>query len=93
MKHRLITPGRARTVTWLLMGAIYLLIGSLAPFVFLLGWWEALPAVGITLILSDRAAALAERVNPPVRTIHVDEAAPRVTAEHPALSIPRDDGS
>jgi hypothetical protein len=93
MKHRLITPGRARTVTWLSMGAIYLLIGSLAPFIFLLGWWEALPAVGITLILSDRAAALAERLNPPAPAILVEEAAPLVAAEHRALSIPRDDGS
>jgi hypothetical protein len=73
-----LTPGRARFLVWLGVGAAYIAIGSLEPFLFLLGWWEAIPAVIVALVLGDRVAARVEaraaaprtapaRALPPVR--------------------------
>jgi hypothetical protein len=50
-----LTPGRARLLVWICFGAVYVLVGSLAPFLLLLGWWEAVPAVALALVAGDRA--------------------------------------
>jgi hypothetical protein len=52
-----VTPSRARLLVWILFGATYAAIGSLAPFVLLLGWWEAIPAVAAAIFVGDRVAA------------------------------------
>jgi hypothetical protein len=54
MRSRL-TPGRARLLVWIGFGALYIVVGSLAPFMLLLGWWEAVPAVALALVIGDRA--------------------------------------
>jgi hypothetical protein len=51
------TAHRARLLVWLVFGASYAAIGSLAPFVLLLGWWEAIPAVAAAIYVGDRVAA------------------------------------
>ena len=51
------TPRRARLLVWLAFGVVYAVIGSLAPFVLLLGWWEAIPAVALAIVAGDRFAA------------------------------------
>jgi hypothetical protein len=53
----LITAGRARVLVWFVFGVAYVVIGSLAPFVLLLGWWEAIPAVALALVCGDRVEA------------------------------------
>jgi hypothetical protein len=50
-----VTPRRARLAVWLAVGLVYVVVGSLAPFVLLLGWWEAVPAVVLAIWLGDRA--------------------------------------
>jgi hypothetical protein len=44
-------------LVWLVFAVAYAIIGSLAPFVLLLGWWEAIPAVALALICGDRVEA------------------------------------
>ena len=56
-----LTPGRARVLVWIGLGALYIVVGSLAPFVLLLGWWEALPAVALALVIGDRAERWAQK--------------------------------
>ena len=55
-----LTPGRARLLVWTGFGAVYVLVGSLAPFMLLLGWWEAVPAVAFALLAGDRAERWAQ---------------------------------
>jgi hypothetical protein len=65
------TPNRARLLVWLSVGAVYIAIGSVYPFLLLLGWWEAIPAVILALVLGDRAAARVEAravAGPPLAT-------------------------
>ena len=50
-----LTPARARLIVWIAFAALYIVAGSLAPFMLLLGWWEALPAVAVALVAGDRA--------------------------------------
>jgi hypothetical protein len=51
-----LTPQRARALVWLGFGLLYVFVGSLTPFLLLLGWWEAVPAVVLALITGDRVA-------------------------------------
>ena len=55
-----LTPGRARVLVWMGFAALYVVVGSLAPFVLLLGWWEAVPAVALALVVGDRAERWAQ---------------------------------
>ncbi len=50
-----LTPARARLIVWITFAALYIVVGSLAPFMLLLGWWEALPAVAVALVAGDHA--------------------------------------
>jgi len=34
----------------------YALVGSFAPFVLLLGWWEAIPTVFVAILVGDWVA-------------------------------------
>jgi hypothetical protein len=56
-----LTPKRARLLVWMIFASLYVVLGSLAPFILLLGWWEAVPAVALTLVTGDRAERWAER--------------------------------
>lgn len=47
-------PGTIRVLTWFGIGFLYAAIGSQIPFVLLLGWWEAVPAVAFAIVVSDR---------------------------------------
>lgn len=60
MKPRL-TPKRARLLVWMGFAVLYVVVGSFAPFIFLLGWWEAVPAVALALVTGDRAERWAQR--------------------------------
>jgi hypothetical protein len=44
-------------LVWLVFAVAYAIIGSLAPFVLLLGGWEAIPAVALALICGDSVEA------------------------------------
>jgi hypothetical protein len=55
-----LTPGRARLLVWICFGTLYVLVGSFAPFMLLLGWWEAVPAVALALVAGDRAERWAQ---------------------------------
>jgi hypothetical protein len=79
-----LTPNRARLLVWLSVGALYIAIGSVYPFLLLLGWWEAIPAVIAALVLGDRAAARVE-----ARAAAAPRAAPaRARALGPARTSP-----
>jgi hypothetical protein len=56
-----LTPKRARLLVWIVFAALYIVLGSLAPFILLLGWWEAVPAVALALVTGDRAERWAEK--------------------------------
>ena len=59
MRPRL-TPKRARLLVWIVFAALYIVVGSAAPFILLLGWWEAVPAVALALVVGDRAERWAQ---------------------------------
>ena len=56
-----LTPKRARLLVWIAFAALYIVVGSLAPFILLLGWWEAVPAVALALVTGDRAERWAQK--------------------------------
>ena len=57
---RRLTPKRTRLLVWMVFAALYIVVGSLAPFILLLGWWEAVPAVALALATGDSAERWAQ---------------------------------
>jgi hypothetical protein len=55
-----LTPKRARLLVWVAFAVLYVVLGSFAPFILLLGWWEAVPAVALALVTGDRAERWAQ---------------------------------
>jgi hypothetical protein len=67
-------PAATRVLVWVAVAAAYMVVGSLAPFVLLLGWWEAIPAVVMAVVLSERAGEWAERARSAERVASAGDA-------------------
>jgi len=53
---RALGPARTRLLVWIVVAVAYIALGSLYPFVLLLGWWEAIPAVLVAIVVGDALA-------------------------------------
>jgi hypothetical protein len=56
MRPARVSARHVRFAIWSAFAVVYALVGSLAPFVLLLGWWEAVPSVFVAILIADRVS-------------------------------------